>query len=66
MTLTEAARALKRSGFVRIHRRYLVNRAHVAAVHLNGERVVRLNSGKTLRIGSSYTAAAAAILSERT
>jgi LytTr DNA-binding domain-containing protein len=65
ITLTEAADALKRSGFVRIHRRYLVNRGYVAAVHLNGERVVRLKSGKDLRIGSSYTAAAAALLPRR-
>jgi hypothetical protein len=64
ITLTEAAQALRRHGFVRIHRRYLVNRSHIAAVVLNGSRIVRLRSGTELPIGSAYAANIASLIPE--
>ena len=51
MTMQEAARSLHGHGFVRIHRRYLVNRARIAHV---GDRVMRLTSGEELPIGSAF------------
>ena len=51
MTMQEAARSLQGHGFVRIHRRYLVNRARIAHV---GDRVMRLSSGQELPIGSAF------------
>jgi len=65
ITLTEAAEALKRQGFVRIHRRYLVNWTQVVAVELNGRRIVRLECGAELPIGSAYAANAAALATKR-
>lgn len=62
MTMTEAARALRSQGFVRIHRRFLVNRAHVRVVHLNGRKIVQMDCGDELPIGSAYSANAAALL----
>jgi hypothetical protein len=54
MTLTEAAAALKHQGFVRIHRRYLVNRDQIDSVHLNGRGKVRLMSGAELPVGRAF------------
>lgn len=65
MTMAEATRALKPLGFVRIHRSFLVNRACVRTVHMNGLRAVRLNSGTELPIGSAYAANASARLTPR-
>jgi hypothetical protein len=65
MTLTEAAHALKRQGFVRIHRRYLVNRDHVVAIQLNGRRSLRLRSGAELPIGSAYAVNAAPLMRDK-
>ena len=53
LTLTDAALALEHHGFVRVHRRYLVNRAKVAGV---SNRVVRLKSGSEIPIGQAFAA----------
>jgi len=53
MTMHEAEKSLRRHGFVRIHRRYLVNQARIAHV---GDRVMRLTSGQELPIGSAFAA----------
>lgn len=54
MTLAEAEQALAGRGFVRIHRRYLVNRVKIAAVRGNGEKVVRLADGAELPVGKRF------------
>ena len=54
MTLAEAEQALIGRGFVRIHRRYLVNRERIAAVRGNGEKVVRLADGAELPVGKRF------------
>jgi hypothetical protein len=54
MTLAEAEQALAGRGFVRIHRRYLVNRGRIAAVRGNGEKVVRLADGAELPVGKRF------------
>jgi hypothetical protein len=54
MTLAEAELALSDRGFVRIHRRYLVNRDRIAAVRGNGEKVVRLADGAELPVGKRF------------
>ena len=53
MTMQEAERSLRRHGFVRIHRRYLVNKTRIAHV---GDRLLRLTSGEELPIGSAFSA----------
>ena len=53
MTMHEAEKSLQRHGFVRIHRRYLVNRSRIAHV---GDRTMRLTSGQELPIGSAFAA----------
>jgi hypothetical protein len=54
MTLAEAEQALAGRGFVRIHRRYLVNRGKIAAIRGNGEKVVRLADGAELPVGKRF------------
>ncbi len=54
MTMQDAAAALRRHRFVRIHRRYLVNRDRIRSVQLNGRRVVVLDSGQELPVGRAY------------
>jgi hypothetical protein len=54
MTLLEAAGALRGHGFVRVHRRFLVNRAHIQAIHRQGRGSVRLLSGAEIPIGRAY------------
>ena len=54
MTMREAERALARRGFVRIHRRYLVNRSRIVEVRGNGDKAVRLQGGTELPVGSRY------------
>lgn len=54
MTLSEAERALRKQGFVRIHRRYLVNASRIAAVRGNGEQIVRLGNGTELPVGRRF------------
>ncbi len=56
MTMREAERALTHRGFVRIHRRYLVNREQIVAVRGNGAKTVRLRGGTELPVGSRYAA----------
>lgn len=53
MTMTQAAQALERYGFVRIHRRFLVNRARIAEVK---DKSVRLACGEELPVGSAFAA----------
>lgn len=54
MTMRMAERELRSRGFLRIHRRFLVNRSRVQAViGSNGDRRVRV-AGKDLPVGSRY------------
>src|SRR4030095_1401526 len=54
MTMREAERQLASVGFVRIHRRFLVNRAKlVGFIGSNGDRRVRI-AGAELPVGSRY------------
>lgn len=54
MTMREAERQLSSAGFVRIHRRFLINRRKLAGVvGSNGDRRVRI-AGTELPIGSRY------------
>lgn len=53
MTMARADAVLRRHGFVRIHRRYLVNRNRISRVN---DRFVRLKSGEELPIGSAFAA----------
>jgi len=55
MTMREAEAALRGHGFVRIHRRYLVNRGRISAVvGTNGDRTIRLSAGNELPVGRAY------------
>jgi hypothetical protein len=56
MTMREAEKALGGRGFVRIHRRYLVNRQRVIAVVGNGSKRLRLHGGTELPVGQRYAA----------
>ena len=51
MTMARADGLLHRHGFIRIHRRYLINRDRIAEV---GEKFVRLHSGHELPIGMAF------------
>ena len=62
MTLAEAERALSGLGFVRIHRRYLVNGGRISAVRGNGEKMVRLDDGSELPVGRRFATNLAAYL----
>ncbi len=53
-TLADAERALAGRGFVRIHRRYLVNRAQIIAIVGNGDKHVRLANGTELPVGRRF------------
>lgn len=55
-TMREAERALAPRGFMRIHRRYLVNSDRIRGVSGNGDKVVRLADGTELPVGSRYAA----------
>jgi hypothetical protein len=54
MTMAEAEQALASRGFVRIHRRYLVNRQRISAIRGNGEKIVRLADGAELPVGKKF------------
>ncbi|HVH37282.1 MAG TPA: LytTR family DNA-binding domain-containing protein [Sphingomicrobium sp.] len=54
MTLAEAERMLRKQGFVRIHRRYVVNGSRILSVRGNGEKIVRLADGSELPVGRRY------------
>jgi len=57
MTMRDAEQALRGRGFIRIHRRFLVNRGKIATVvGTNGERVVRLDGGTELPVGRAFAA----------
>lgn len=57
MTMREAGSILEPLGFVRIHRSYLVNRRHVAAVVRDGGRVaVKTVEGALLPAGRAFSA----------
>jgi hypothetical protein len=51
MTMARADGVLRRHGFVRIHRRYLINRDRIANV---GDRFVRMQNGHELPIGTAF------------
>lgn len=53
MTMRDAANELEGHGFVRIHRRFLVNRSRIRAV---GERSVTLPGGTELPVGTAFAA----------
>jgi len=58
LTMREAASILEPLGFVRIHRSYLVNRRHVAAVvRDNGRAFVETLDGTLLPTGRAFSAA---------
>jgi hypothetical protein len=55
MTMREAEQALAGRRFVRIHRRFLVNRDKIAAVvGANGDRIVKLGCGVELPVGRAF------------
>ena len=54
MTMREAEQALAAHGFVRIHRRFLVNVSRVAALRGNGKAYVRLTDGTELPVGQAF------------
>ena len=57
MPRREAERALGRYGFVRIHRRFLVNRARIAGMETSdGRQWVRLVGGGELPVGRAFAA----------
>ena len=56
MTMRQAERSLAGRGFVRIHRRYLVNRNRIVEVRGNGDKSVRLSCGVELPVGGRYAA----------
>jgi hypothetical protein len=59
MTMREAAAMFEPLDFVRIHRSFLVNRAHVDQISHRGKRAfVKMRGGETLPIGKAYCAAA--------
>ena len=54
---TTPSRRWPAAGFVRIHRRFLVNRERIAAITgANGDRVVKLVDGSELAIGRAFAA----------
>ena len=57
MTMREAERQLAGAGFVRVHRRFLINRGKLEAiVGSNGDRRVRLAGGTELPVGPRFAA----------
>ena len=54
MTLTDAAQTLERRGFIRVHRRFLVNGSQILAVRQNGKGRIVLKSGAELPVGRAY------------
>ena len=52
-TMEEEEKALRKYGFIRIHRAFLVNGSHVLQVK-RGFRAVKLKSGTLLEIGRNY------------
>ena len=56
MTMRQAERILAPHGFIRIHRRFLVNRARIDRLGNDGERVIRLADGGELPVGRAFAA----------
>ena len=56
MTMRDAEQVLGPRGFIRIHRRYLVNRNRIAAILGGTEPLIRLDSGIELPVGRSFAA----------
>ena len=57
MTMRDAEQALAGRGFIRIHRRFLVNRNKISGITgSNGDRVVRLACGVELPVGRAFAA----------
>jgi len=55
MTMRDAEQALRGRGFVRIHRRFLINRERIDTIAgSNGDRVVRLLDGTELGVGRAF------------
>ncbi|WP_028968789.1 LytTR family transcriptional regulator DNA-binding domain-containing protein [Sphingomonas sp. URHD0057] len=55
MTMRDAERLLLGRGFIRIHRRFLVNRERIETIAgSNGDRVVRLVDGTELAVGRAF------------
>jgi len=53
--MRDAEQALRGRGFVRIHRRFLVNRDRIATiVGSNGDRGVKLADGTELSVGRAF------------
>ena len=56
MTMRQAEQMLAPHGFIRIHRRFLVNRARIERIGNDGERVIRLADGGELPVGRAFAA----------
>ena len=56
MTMRQAEQTLAAHGFIRIHRRFLVNRARIDRCAGDGERVIRLAGGGELPVGRAFAA----------
>jgi two-component system LytT family response regulator len=55
MTMRDAEQALAGRGFVRIHRRFLINRDRIATIAgANGDRIVKLIDGTELAVGRAF------------
>ncbi|MEO6579571.1 MAG: LytTR family DNA-binding domain-containing protein [Sphingomicrobium sp.] len=54
MTLAEAAVSLRSRGFVRVHRRFVVNLAHIEVIHPRSPAFVQLSSGAQIPVGHAY------------
>lgn len=64
VSLREAARALAAAGFLRVHRRFVVNGARISGFEplWKGEYVIVLESGKSISTGRAYRAGVEAFL----
>lgn len=56
MTMRQAERILAPHGFIRIHRRFLVNRARIENLGRDRERMIRLADGDELPVGRAFAA----------
>lgn len=56
MTMRQAEQILAPHGFIRIHRRFLVNRARIDRIANDGDRVIRLTGGGELPVGRAFAA----------
>jgi hypothetical protein len=56
MTMRQAEQILAPHGFIRIHRRFLVNRARIENLGRDRERMIRLADGGELPVGRAFAA----------